>query len=221
MFSSLPKEMNIFGIAQSEILVNTQKQTYIIKSDSTKIKNLKVTYPEKKPFDQNDVTFVFDTEINTEEETYEINFKLDSPPDIHISYGRFSQQSTNDNSMLRGNINCEFDWSVLSSLAADYLPEDLTIKGKRKDMISFSSEYPSGKTDKLLANLDASAGLGFEQADYMGLVFGPTDVNIAVDNGMLTIAPFSTVVNEGKFNFGAQADFKKEPAKPLESIVLD
>ncbi len=212
MFSSLPKEMNIFGIAQSEILVNTQKQTYIIKSDSTKIKNLKITYPEKKPFDQNDVSFVFDTKINPEEETYEINFKLDSPPDIHISYGRFSQQSTNDNSMLRGNINCEFDWAVLSTLASNYLPEDLTIKGKRKDMINFSSEYPIGKTDKLLANLDASADLGFEQADYMGLVFGPTDVNIAVNNGLLTITPFSTVVNEGKFNFGAQADFKKDPA---------
>jgi hypothetical protein len=46
----------------------------------------------------------------------------------------------------------------------------------------------------------------------MGLNIGTTSVDIKVDKGFLTIAPFTTVVNNGQFNFGGSADFKKTPA---------
>ena len=67
--------------------------------------------------------------------------------------------------------------------------------------------------------------MGFEQASYMGLNFGVTDVNVQVDNGLLKIAPFTTTVNEGQFNFTGQADFNRKPtlfktAKPMQ-IVKD
>jgi len=52
--------------------------------------------------------------------------------------------------------------------------------------------------------------MGFEQAGYMGLNFGPTDVDIQIQSGLLTIAPFTTIVNEGQFNFASQADFKQK-----------
>ena len=225
MFSSLPKEMNISGIAQSEILVSTQKQTYIIKSDSTKITNLKLTYPEKKPFAQDDVSFKFVGEIDTQAETYGVNgFELISP-DIKIDYGTLSQTSKDDKTTLKGQVSCEFNWSAVSALASDFLPDELTLKGQRKDKISFSSEYPLGEPNKLLPNLNANAFIGFQEASYKGLDVGPTDVNIAVKNGLLEIAPFSTTVNEGQLNFAANADFKEKPAlfktnKPMQ-IVKD
>jgi hypothetical protein len=101
------------------------------------------------------------------------------------------------------------------------LPEGLRLQGERKDTINFTSEYPSGQTDRLLANLSTKAELGFEKAQYMGLNFGPTDVDIQIQNGLLKIAPFATTINDGQFNFAAQADFKQKPAllktaKPMQ-----
>ncbi|NQT02710.1 MAG: hypothetical protein HQ580_11850, partial [Planctomycetes bacterium] len=66
---------------------------------------------------------------------------------------------------------------------------------------------------KLMANLTANAKLGFEQAGYMGVDFGPTDVDIQIHNGLLKIAPFETIVNEGRFNFAGQVDFNQKPAQ--------
>jgi hypothetical protein len=64
----------------------------------------------------------------------------------------------------------------------------------------------------MLANLDAQAKVGFDRAGYMGLNIGATNVDIKVDRGLLTIPPFTTTVNNGQFNFGGTADFKKKPA---------
>ncbi len=225
MFSTLPKEMNISGIAQSEISVSSQKQTYIVQTDSTKIKNLKLTYPGKKPFDQNDVSVVFEAQINPEQQTIVIEKVKVTTPQIKIQQGSFSDTSSDDKKIMKGQIDCEFDWSAVSELASDFMPSELTLKGQRKDKINFSSEYPLNEPNKILPNLNANADLGFQSAGYMGLNFGPTDVNIAVQKGLLKIAPFSTTVNQGKFNFGAQADFKKQPTvfkidKPTQ-IVQD
>ena len=52
---------------------------------------------------------------------------------------------------------------------------------------------------------------GLPEADYMGLVFGPTEVEIMAQNGMLMIPPFSASVNNGQLNFAAEADFKQKP----------
>jgi len=98
-------------------------------------------------------------------------------------------------------------------VAAPYLPEGLTLQGKRKDSVSFTSEYPINDVNQLLPSLTANATLGFEQADYMGLDFGPTDVEIQIRNGLLKIVPFETTVNEGRFNFAGQVDFNQKPAQ--------
>ena len=212
MFASLPQETQLAGIADSEISVSSEKQIYTFKTDSTKIEGLKLTYPGKKPFDQNNVSVAFEAELNSEEKTYEIkNFQLDSPQ-IKIRYGQLSQKSMDNKTKLEGQAELEYDWSALTAFAGPYLPEDLILQGTRKDRINFTSEYPINQTDQLLSNLSTTAGMGFEQASYKGLNFGPTDVNIVVKNGLLEIAPFSTTVNEGWFNFTAQADFKVRPA---------
>ncbi|UCF42994.1 MAG: hypothetical protein JSV99_10475, partial [Planctomycetota bacterium] len=62
------------------------------------------------------------------------------------------------------------------------------------------------REDEPLAGLNAKGRLGFERAEYMGFDFGRTEVDVQTQNGLLTIAPFSTVVNNGQLNFAGQAD---------------
>ena len=63
-----------------------------------------------------------------------------------------------------------------------------------------------------MANMNVTSDrLGFEQAEFMGLNFGRTETSIQINNGVLTIKPFSTTVNEGKLNFAGQADFRQKP----------
>jgi len=225
MFGSLPKDLQFAGIAESQLSVSGQKNTYKIATDSTKIRNFKLTYPGQKPFEPNDVTITFDTEISAEEKTTNViarKFQLDSRL-IKIRFDRFSQLSKGGKTRLEGQAELEYDWTAVSAAVAPYLPEGLTLQGKRKDAINFLSEYPIGQTDQLMANLTAKAKVGFEKAGYMGLDFGTTDVDIQIDGGLLKIAPFTTTVNEGQFNFAAEGDFKHKPAlfttgKPMQLV---
>jgi predicted component of type VI protein secretion system len=214
MFASFPKDMQLFGIAEAPILVNSEKGTYKITTDSTKVKGLKLTSPGKKPFEPNDVTLAFDAEVNPEQKAISAKAIRLTSPQINLKFtnGRFSQLTKDGKTTLQGQAECEYDWAALSPVTARFLPEDLTLQGKRKDTVSFTSEYPADQTDKLLSNLNAKTNVGFEKASYMGLDFGPTDVDIQVQNGLLNIAPFATTVNEGQFNFAGGADFKQTPA---------
>lgn len=87
--------------------------------------------------------------------------------------------------------------------------------------VTFPSECPAGQTKRLLANLETKAEFGFERAQYMGLNFGPTEVDIQIKGGLLRIGSFSSTVNNGQFNFAGEADFKQEPvlfrtARPIQ-----
>ncbi len=68
------------------------------------------------------------------------------------------------------------------------------------------------REDEPLAGLNATGRLGFERAEYMGFNFGRTEVDVQIQDGVLKIAPFSTVVNNGQLNFAGEADFKQKPA---------
>ncbi|MCH7556991.1 MAG: hypothetical protein IIB56_05985 [Planctomycetes bacterium] len=213
LFTSLPQEMQLAGIAESKISVSYDKNIYKITTDSTKIKGLKLTYPGRKPFEPNEITLTFEAEVNPEQKAVNIKKLQLESPQIKIHKGEFNLLNEAGKTKLKGQAECEYDWSAVSAVAAPYLPEGLTLQGKRKDVVSFFSEYPTGQTDKLMANLTASAKLGFERAGYMGLNFGPTEVDIKVQNGLLKIAPFVTTVNEGQFNFAGQVDFRQKPAQ--------
>ncbi len=222
MFGSLPKDLQFAGIVESKLSVSGQKNTYKIATDSTKIRNLKLTYPGQKPFESNDVTVAFDTEINAEEKAINLKkLELDSPQTkLHAQFRQFSKDGK---TRLEGNAELAYDWTAVSAVVAPYLPEGLSLQGKRKDAFNFLSEYPIGQTDQLLPNLTAKAKVGFEKAGYMGLDFGTTDVDIQIDSGLLKIAPFQTIVNEGQFNFAAEGDFKHKPAlfttgKPMQLV---
>ncbi len=213
LFASLPQETQLAGIAESKITVSSDKNIYKITTDSTKIRAFKLTSPGKKPFEANEVTLTFNAEVNPEQKTVNIKELQLESPQIKIHKGEFNLLDEADKTKLKGQAECEYDWSAVSAVAAPYLPEGLTLQGKRKDAVSFVSEYPRGQTDKLMANLTANAKLGFERAGYMGLNFGPTDVDINIQKGLLNIPPFMTTVNEGQFNFAGQTDFRQKPAQ--------
>ncbi len=211
LFISFPKQMQLAGIADSDISVTSENDTYIVKTDSTKIKNLKVHYPEQKPFEPNEVSLVFDTEINPKQKTINVKkLKLESPQ-IKIRKGEIKQSNEDGRTKFEGQVDCEYDWSAVSTVTAPYLPKGLQLEGKRKDTFSFTGEYPTGQTDKLLANLNTKAKLGFDKAEYKGLIFDAAELDIQVLNGLLNIAPFSTTVNKGKFNFAAKMDLRQKP----------
>ncbi|MBN1975553.1 MAG: hypothetical protein JW787_18085 [Sedimentisphaerales bacterium] len=223
LFGGMPEKIGLSGIAESQVAISAQKQIFSVKSDSTSLKNLKVTFPDNKPLERSEATAVFDIKLDAEhKEVQEVFFRLNSP-DLNIPKANINQTQQNGITKLNGDIELQYDWSALSQIVGPFMPEGLQLKGKRTNNINFVSEYPAGQTDKLLANLNAKADLGFQQAGYMGLNIGPTDIDIAVTNGVLEIPPFSTTVNEGKLNFGAKADFKKQPAlfetgKPMQIV---
>ena len=212
LLASFPKEMQLAGIADSKISVNSEKDIYRISTDSTKVENLKLIYPDKKPFEPNEVTLAFDAELNPKEKAINVKtLELDSPQ-IKIHKGELSRVSKGEKTKLAGQAECEYDWTAVDTLVAPYLPEGLAFQGKRKDTFNFMSEFPTGRSDRIMPNLNAAGTLGFDQADYMGLNFGPTHTDIRIDKGVLTVTPFTTTVNEGQFNFAGQTDFTEKPA---------
>jgi len=222
MFASFPKEMQLAGAAESEVSIIVEKQGYRVVTDATHITNLKVNYPEQKPFEAKEVSIVFDAEINPEQKTINVKKLQLISPKIKIHKGEFSQVSKDGKTKLEGRIDCEYDWAAVSTITAPYLPQGLRLEGQRKDTISFDSTYPTDQKDKLLENLNTKAKVGFTKAEYMGLNFGATDVDIQIQNGLLKIAPFSTTVNNGQLNFACEANLKDKPSllKTTEPIQM-
>jgi cytoskeletal protein RodZ len=212
LLTSFPKEMQLAGFAQSDVSISSENQVYRILTDATHIKNLKVIYPEKKPFEANDVSINFDAEVDPEQKTINVKKLQLISPQIKIHKGEFSQVNKSNKTKLVGRLDCEYDWSAVSTITAPYLPQGLSIVGQRKDTISFDCEYPTDQKDKLLEKLNTKARVGFTKAQYMGLNFGPTDVDIQIQSGLLRIAPFSTKVNNGQFSFASEANFKDTPS---------
>jgi hypothetical protein len=209
LLASFPKEMQLAGVLDSNLSLSAEKNNYRIVTDATKITNLKISYPQQQPFEQAEVLLSADITFNPIDKTYTGKLQLTSPQ-IKIK-GNINQTVSGGNAKLDGEANCEYDWAALSTIAAPYLPKGLTLKGQRKDNISFTSRYPANQPDKLLDNLTTAAKLGFQSAEYMGLNLGPTEVDIQVGNGLLKIAPFSTTLNNGRLNFAGQADFRAIP----------
>ncbi|MHC4691197.1 MAG: AsmA family protein [Planctomycetota bacterium] len=222
MFASFPKEMQLAGVAESEVSIIAEQQGYRVVTDATDINNLKVNYPGQKPFEANEVSIAFDAAVNPEQKTVNLRQLELISPQIKIHKGEFSQVSKDGKTKLKGRVDCEYDWAAVSTITGPYLPQGLKLEGQRKDTISFDSECPTDQKDKLLENLNTKAKVGFTKAEYMGLNFGTTEVDFQVQNGLLKIAPFSTTVNNGQLKFAGEANLKDKPSllKTTEPIQI-
>lgn len=211
MTKTISKDIVLGGVVESDITVNFKNGGYRITTDTTKIANLLVKSPGKEAFIQNPVAIVLDAEVNPTTKTLVLNNAEITSPDIKIK-ASFQQKIEGQNSSIQGTAKLDYDWKTITAMMSPFMPAGLSIEGKRQDSISFASKYPTKDANQMLANLNAQAKVGFDKVGYMGLNVGTTNVDIKVDKGFMTIAPFTSVVNNGQFNFGGSADFKQKPA---------
>jgi hypothetical protein len=104
------------------------------------------------------------------------------------------------------------DWAAVAPLASAFVPGQLTITGQRQIAINFTSTYPANEPNGLLAHLNSQASLGFDRVTYMGFDCGSTQLDLHAQDGLMTIGPVSTTVNNGKLNFTGNANFRQSPA---------
>jgi hypothetical protein len=208
MAKAISKDVQLGGIAQSDVTVGFKDDGFRLTTESTKIANLMVKAPGKEPFMQNPVELSLDAEVTPTMKSYKVQI---TSPDIKIK-SNIQQKVEGKTGSVEGNAQLDYDWKTLSGMLSAFMPSALTVEGKRKDTVVFSSRYPSDNPDAMMANLNAQTKLGFDKAGYMGLNIGATNVDIKVDKGLLVMAPFTTTVNNGHINFGGSADFNKKPA---------
>jgi Domain of Unknown Function (DUF748) len=215
LFASFPKKTELAGVAQSQVAVTAEKGKYRFQTADTKIRNLKFVTPGKEPFEQKEVTLRFDAEIYPSTKEYELNELELNGEGIKIK-GRFEKTQQGNNASVDGSLEGECDWAAVGPLASGFLPAGLKLTGQRPLALNFASTYPADDPNLLLANLDATTLSGFDSASYKGLNVGPTNLDVRIENGLMTITPFTTTVNNGELNFSAQADFK-EKARSLRT----
>jgi len=211
MFASMPKKIDIAGTASGKVNVGSQEDSYRIATDNTTIKNLKIASGQKEPFEQAEVLLILDAEVSPKEKSINVKKLQLESPQIKIKKGEFEKTSEAGQTRLQGQVDLEYDWAAVSTVGSLFLPEGLKLEGQRKTTVMFSSRYQDEQKDQLLGNLNAKAALGFDQGEYMGLKFGPTEVDVQVQKGVLNISPFSTTVNNGRLSFAGEANFNDKP----------
>jgi len=206
LFVSLPKQMQFAGVVDSSISLIAEKDIYALTTDSTKISNLRIVSQGQPPFEQSEVSLVFDARLDPKQKTFDIRKLQLISPQVKIHKIEISEVAKADKTLLKGRLDCEYDWAAVNP----YLPQGLVVKGTNKLPIEFSSEYPTGQRQMMLDNLTTKGTLGFTQAQYSGLVFDRTEAQIQIQNGAFTILPLSTKVNNGEFRFAGEGNLKQE-----------
>jgi hypothetical protein len=208
--ASFPQEMDLTGIAQSQLTVTGRENKYLVQTTDTEIRNLRLAGPEQEPFEEEKVTLLFDVELDPSTKGINLErLKLDSRQ-IKITKGQFQKSREGGVAKVEGKIEGECDWAAVGQAASPFMPEGLTMTGRRPVALDFASTYPADDPNMLLANLDATTRTSFETAAYKGLNVGSTNLDVQIDDGLMTIEPFTTTVNNGQLSFAAQANLKEK-----------
>jgi hypothetical protein len=206
-----PLPVTLQGIAQSQITVTSQAGTYHVVSDATRIQDFRLISPENETFAQPQVTATFDVYLNTADKTINVaQLQVDSPQ-FKITKSSYRQTTQGNLATRQGALEAQFDWAAVSPLVSGFVPSQLSVAGRRQAMLNFASTYPLNQPNSFPAHLNGQVSFGFDKADYLGFNFGPTDVDIRVENGLLGIQPISTTVNNGKLNLTGAADLRQTP----------
>ena len=211
LFASLPKDLAVAGIAQSQVTI-TQKQTvYRLTSKDTRIQNLRVVSQGKPPFQQPQVTATFDVYVDPNQKTIDVSQLQVESPQIKIRKGQFTRATQGSTVKAEGSLDGQLDWAAVAPLASTFLPGQLSIAGQKPVALNFTSTYPVGEPNGLLAHLSGQGSLGFDRAAYLGFAFGATQLDLRAQDGLVTIGPVATTVNNGKLNFTGDANFRQPP----------
>jgi len=209
-FDALPEGLTIGGIAQSQVTVAKERNLYRFSSDATRIRDFRLV-SRGEPFQQPEVTAFFDVAVDPKQKIlHDAIWQVKSP---QITFkGRFTQTSQASAVKAQGALQGEMDWAAVAPLVSGLVPGSLSITGQRQVALNFTSTYPANEPNGLLANLNGQASLGFDRAAYLGLDFGPTEFDIRVEDGRMTIGPIAATVNNGKLHFTGRADLDRTPA---------
>jgi hypothetical protein len=211
LFASFPQQMGIDGLAQSQLRVTREKGVYHIFTDATRIQDFTLTSPENETFQQQQVTALLDVYIDPNARTINVEKLQVESPQIRIRKGTFRQTGQGNTSRLQGQLDAQWDWAAVGQAASAFVPGTISMAGQRQVAINFASTYPADDPNGLLAHLSSEASIGFERAEYMGLNFGPTEIDMQIENGRMQVRPFTTTVNNGTLSFAAQADLGQTP----------
>ncbi len=211
LFASLPKELQIAGMAQSRVNVTRQQGVYRFSSEATQIQNFVPASANEPPFRQSRVTASFDVLVDPNQKTIDIQRLLVESPQIKIQKGQFTRARRDSTVQAQGTLDAQVDWAAVAPLASRFIPGQLSLTGQRPLAINFTSTYPANQPNGLLAHLNSQASLGFDRVTYLGFNFGPTQVVVRSQEGLMTIGPVSTTVNNGKLNFVGHANLRQSP----------
>lgn len=205
-------ENQISGQLKAAAKIETTGSQIRFQTQQASVDNLKIARQGAEPFVQDRVTLQGDVVVDTEEKTIDVR-TLDLQGTqgetlIKVTKGKIEKNVTQNETKVKGDFEAEYDWKTVSALAP---VSGLTVKGKRKDAFTFQSTYANDKPDQMLANLDAGGKIGFDGASYFGLNFGPTEMNMNIQKGLVNITIPQTTVNDGTMQFAGSIDLKEEP----------
>jgi hypothetical protein len=199
------------GFARGDLAFRKTGSVLEASTKQITVENLKISSPGKEPFTQPNITISFAGKFDTAEKIYDIPQLTIISPQIKIS-GKITNADLGAKTKTEGDFKADYDLAAASSIVSPFLPAGFSATGKRSDSLWFSSVYPKNAPAQFRENLNAKTTFGFDTAEYMGLNLGKSDFNVKIENGLMTIAPFSTIVNNGKLNFGGSANFSEKPA---------
>jgi hypothetical protein len=209
-FLGSPLPVTLQGIAQSQVTITGQAGTYHIISDGTRIQDFRMISPEKELFAQPQVTALFDIFVDLDQKMINrASWQVNSPQ--ITTKGQLTQTSQDSTIKAQGALDGQLDWAAVAPLASGFVPGQLSITGQKPIAINFTSTYRANEPRGLLAHLTGQASLGFDRADYQGLSFGSTEVNLRAENGLMRVGPLATTVNNGRFNYTGEANLAQSP----------
>jgi hypothetical protein len=212
---SLPKDLTLAGNLRSQLTVQPKDQDIQFRTDKMEIANLVVGQTGQTPFTQDILTLVADGTVNPKAKNYAVNFNLEGKKAQSLMRfkGTVSQKAQKEQTAMAGDVQADYNWADLTAMARPFLPKGMELEGKRSDKISFSSTYPTAQPEKMTANMNANAALGFQKANLMGLKFGPTELKLDVKQGKAAVDMPDADVSGGKVRFNGDVDLAAKPMK--------
>jgi hypothetical protein len=208
-FYPLPADLSMAGMVRPEAKVQIQEGTLRVVTASTSAENLLLSKPGTEPFACQKAALkadiLWDLKKNTLLELKD--FDLDS--DAVRIRGNLRQTGASETSQVIGQIQADYDWKEVSGLVRPFLPEALSLEGKRSDRFDFSvSKTPEGIDWKTLS---ANGSVGFQKAAYKGLQIGAAELKLTADKGAAAIDLADTPVNKGILRLAGDIDFTSTP----------
>jgi len=228
LLQKIPPGLSLFGELRSDFDFDFSDDILRIDTNELRVDEFAFVSGDAKPFAQEYIIADTLATFDLKKQVFEADIKIESP-DFIINDANISKTINGDFIELEAVVNAQYDLAQISPLINEFVPDELEISGLRDDTYNLRSVYPILAPEEMIPNMDASISVGFESANYMGLRFGKTDLEITVSQGILRVAPFSSIVNNGIVNFAAVSKLDSSPRmmeipsplKVIENVELN